>query len=105
MVSEREVPVCKTKQEGLLNSVTATGRQLGVVPAITHGLWQIRYIDGRSGALPEKLQGKYTGQKFAKEDIDNFVSSTWDVVAEALAKAEEKAAKKSKKVEPTEVAA
>lgn len=91
-----EVPVCKTKEEGLKYNVTSTGRQLGVVPAPTHGLWQVRYIDGRSGGLPEKLQGRYTGQKFAQEDITNFVNETWDVVAEVMAKAEAKAEAKAK---------
>jgi hypothetical protein len=86
----------------LKHNVTATGRQLGVVPAPIHGLWQIRYVDGRSGSIPEKLSGKYTGTRFAQEDLTDFISQTWDIVQEQI----DKSARKSKKQEvTTEVAA
>lgn len=76
------VPVCMTLAEGIRHGVTATGRQLGVLPAATHGLFKIQYIDGKSGALPEKLKGRYTGVKFAKIDLDAFIEETWKIAQE-----------------------
>ncbi len=93
-----EVPVCKNVKEGLAHGVTSTGRQLGIVPAKPHGLFKIQFIDGKPGSLPEKIQGRYTGQKFAKFDLDKFIEETWKIAAYL-------SPKKSKKVEQTEVAA
>lgn len=94
---EQEVPVARNLAEGLKYGLTSTGRQLGVVSSRVHGLFRIQYIDGKAGALPERLQGKYTGTKFAQHDLDNFITETWKIAAE-------KSPRKSK-VEQTEVAA
>lgn len=91
---ENDKIVATNKAEGLKHSITATGRQLGIVPAPQHGLFVIKYVDGKPGALPEKLQGRYTGVRFAKEHIDAFVAETWDLVADQLEKADAKKAKK-----------
>lgn len=82
-----EIPVCTTVEQGLAYSITATGRQLGVVSAEPHGLFKIKYIDGRSGSIPESMSGKYTGYKFAKADIDGFVRKTWQIASESTSKA------------------
>ncbi len=95
---DKEVPVAKNLQEGLKLGITSTGRQLGIIPARTHGLFRINYIDGKPGALPERLSGRYTGAKFAQEDLDSFITETWKIAAEH-------SPKKSKKLEQTEVAA
>jgi hypothetical protein len=79
---ENNVPVCRNVEEGLKHNVTSTGRQLGVVPAQTHGMFKVKYIDGRTGALPESLQGKYTGVKFAQHDISDFIRKTWALAEE-----------------------
>lgn len=92
--NELEVPVCKNVAEGLQHGVTSTGRQLGVVTTADHGLWRIRYIDGKPGNLPERLQGRYTGVKFAQFDLDTFVEETWRIAAE-------KTPKRTKVVEQT----
>lgn len=105
MASEVEVPVCKTKEEGLKHNVTSTGRMLGIVPSPTHGLFHIRYVDGRSGSVPDKLAGRYTGVRFAQEHLTDFVTQTWDIVAEQLEKSEAKARSKKSKEDLTEVAA
>lgn len=100
--NELETPVCTTMEEGIKHSVTATGRKLGVVPAQIHGLWRIAYVDGKSGSLPERLTGKYTGERFAKEHIDDFVQKTWLIAAEHTPKT---AKQKKTKQESESVAA
>jgi hypothetical protein len=89
-MAEIEVPVCSTLEEGLKYGVTSTGRQLGVVPTETHGMWRIRYIDGRTGSMPEKLQGKYTGVKHALHDLNDFITKTWLLAAENAPKSAKK---------------
>jgi len=61
---------------------TATGRKLGVVVDEQHGLFKVRYIDGKGGALPTRLQGRYTGVKFAMHDLTAFAAETFAIAAE-----------------------
>lgn len=98
MANEVEVPIAKNLKEGLAHGVTATGRQLGIVGAKIHGLYKIQYIDGRPGSLPEKLQGRYTGIKYAQLDLDRFIKETWDF-------AEENTPKRSRKQTTAEAVA
>lgn len=58
---------------------TATGRKLGVVADPQHGLFRVQYVDGKGGGLPTKLQGRYTGVKFAQIDLEAFVEQTHTV--------------------------
>jgi len=90
MANEREIPVAKNLEEGLEHGITATGRQLGIVSAKTHGLFKIQYIDGKAGTLPEKIQGRYTGIRFAKQDLDNFIRETWKIAEEHTKKSKYK---------------
>jgi hypothetical protein len=99
MANEVEVPVAKNVEEGLKYGVTATGRQLGIVSAKTHGLFKIQFIDGKPGTLPERLHGRYTGTRNAKLDLDNFIRETWKIADEHAKKS------RGKKAEQTEVAA
>jgi hypothetical protein len=61
---------------------TATGRKLGVINNEQHGLFRIAYVDGKGGALPESLQGRYTGVKFAEQALAAFVEQTHKIAAE-----------------------
>lgn len=91
---ENDKIIATNKQEGLKYSITSTGRQLGILPSPDKsGLYVIKYIDGKPGAIPERLQGRYTGIRFAKEHVDAFVGETWDLVADQLAKSEQKKSK------------
>lgn len=68
-----------TREYGLKNFVTPTGRQLGVgYWPVNESLLIIQYIDGKPGALPEKLQGKYTKRSLAESDILSFLTVFWD---------------------------
>jgi hypothetical protein len=61
---------------------TATGRVLAIVADEQHGLFKIAFNDGKGGALPSKLQGRYTGVKFAEHDLNRFVNETFKIAAD-----------------------
>lgn len=103
MANDNQIPVCTTLAEGLAFGVTSTGRRLGIINTPTHGLWRIAYIDGKGGALPERLQGRYTGTRFAQEDLDAFVTATWNIVTEKIEESKARKAK-VKKSEPEQPA-
>lgn len=59
---------------------TATSRRLGVIADEQHGLFRVTFVDGRGGSIPESLKGRFTGVRFAREALQDFVDRTFEEV-------------------------
>jgi hypothetical protein len=75
-----------TRDKAIPEYVLPTGRKLGIVPVRGSGHYQIAYVDGKPGSLPEKYAGRYTGQARAKRDLELFLNDLWDISDKATKK-------------------
>jgi hypothetical protein len=76
LISEDEV---LTREVGIRNNVLPTGRKLGVVPDRQHGLFWIRWIDGKQGGIPDEIASAWTSPARAQEAIQNYVTRFWNI--------------------------
>lgn len=70
-----------TKEYGIANNTTPTGRVLGFKKwEVNPSLYQICYVDGGQGQnLPEYLKdAMYTNPRLAEADIKVYVTQFWD---------------------------
>lgn len=68
-----------TREYGIANLVTPTGRSLGVAPwKVNPGLLQVVYTDSKPGSLPEELEGLFTKATVAETAIRAYVTRFWD---------------------------
>lgn len=80
-----------TRGEALKDLTTPTGRVLGVVMEQQYGLYRIGFVDGKGGALPEEISGKYTKGELARADLNNYLNEMWDTSDAAVEKSRLKA--------------
>lgn len=86
---ENEAPTVITREPSIADNVLPTGRRLGVVPVRNTAMYQINYVDGKGGELPDDYKGRFTSIRYAQNELSRFVASLWDV--------SDKAASRSKK--------
>lgn len=67
-----------TRETGMKEKITPTGRQLAVVPQKHGGMYLIQFSDGKGGNLPDNLKGMYTTKPRAFEALDNFLNEFWN---------------------------
>lgn len=81
------------RDQAMQDSVTPTGRQLGVVLEKQFGLYRVEYIDKKGGLLPSDLAGRYTKGAYARDAIQRYLKEQWDMNDAAVVKAARKAHK------------
>lgn len=67
-----------TRETGMQDKITPTGRQLGVVAQKHGSMYTIQFLDGKGGNLPDSLKGMYTTKPRAFEALDNFLNEFWN---------------------------
>lgn len=68
-----------TREIGLRDGITPTGRKLVPVPDPQRGMYWIRYADGKGGQLPAQVAGAYTGLTRAEVALKEFLEMFWDL--------------------------
>jgi hypothetical protein len=69
-----------TREDGIANFVTPTGRSLGVIKETYNpALLKIAYLDNKPGDLPDDLKGHYTKVQLAEADLRKYVATFWDM--------------------------
>lgn len=72
-----------TRETGILNWTTPTGRRVALFPWNANpSMLEIKWMNDKGepigGALPEKLQGKFTSRKAAEPYIHEYMTTFWD---------------------------
>lgn len=67
-----------TREEGLKDGITPTGRKIAVEPIKHSALYRIQFADGKGGLLPDNLRGMYTSRPRANEDLTKYLKDFWD---------------------------
>jgi hypothetical protein len=49
-------------------------------------MYEIKYIDGKQGELPDEYKGRFTGVQFAERQLKRLVNGFWDVSDKASKK-------------------
>ena len=70
---------------------TSNGKTIQATKLPQGALWKIEFKPG--GALPKTLQGMYTSQKLANDDIEKYLEARAAVEGEQAAKKEAKGGK------------
>jgi hypothetical protein len=69
-----------TREHGIENWITPTGRQLGLINEEWNpSMMRIAFVDGKPGALPDVLQGHFTKRKIAADLIEKYLKEFWDM--------------------------
>lgn len=68
-----------TREVGLRDFITPTGRKLDAVPDAQRSLFWIKFVDGKGGQLPQALAGSFTGKYRAEMAIREFITEFWDI--------------------------
>lgn len=71
-----------TRQESLDNLITATGRELAVIPVPGTSMFRIGFKDGKGGQLPESICGWYTSSHETERVARAFINRTFDIAEE-----------------------
>ena len=83
--------VVLTREYGIANYMTPTGRKLGIMPEEWNAtLLKIAFVDERPGDLPDRLKGHYTKRVLAERVLDAYIQEFWDTSDEVSAKAARK---------------
>lgn len=67
-----------TKEYGIANDTTPTGRVLGILPIVGGRLCEIKFADGKPGTLPPEVSGKFTSVRFARDTLTRYVTGFWE---------------------------
>lgn len=67
------------REAAIKDKLTPTGRKLGVVLEQDVALFRVEYTDGKGGALPGELTGKWTKAEWAAENIQRYLKQMWDM--------------------------
>lgn len=69
-----------TRENSIPNLITPTGRQLGVRAWPKNpGLYEVVYVDGKPGSLPDTLAGHhFTKKDIAIHHIKKYLTEFWD---------------------------
>lgn len=72
-----------TKETGIANWITPTGRKLSLFPWIANpSLLEVKWTNEKGepigGALPESLQGKFTSSRSAEPFVKLYVTEFWN---------------------------
>ena len=75
-----------TKEVGLKENITPTGRKLGValVPGTT--LYNIKYIDNKQGDVPQEYKGRFTSYFYAETALKKYIEQFWEMSEETSRK-------------------
>lgn len=68
-----------TSEKAIPLNILPTGRKVGYVPVRGLNMYELRYVDGKPGALPEECNGRFTSIKLAEQAIRNYVSGLWEI--------------------------
>jgi hypothetical protein len=68
-----------TRSTALPKNILPTGRQVGVVPVRGSKFYELSYVDGKPGTLPKEYQSRYTGIRYAENELKRFVTDFWDL--------------------------
>jgi len=78
-----------TREESIRQSIDALGKQWVIHRSRGHGLCYARPIPDRADAqIPVIMKGRWTKAILLQEQINNYVTKTWDIAAKAQATAE-----------------
>jgi hypothetical protein len=94
MGGDKETPMTDTltREFGLANYTTPTGRKLGVVTEeYNPALLKIVYTDSKPGDLPDNLKGYYTRRHLAHDALMKYITAFWDMSDEAAHASRKKA--------------
>jgi hypothetical protein len=75
-----------TRATSVPQNILPTGRQVGIKHTRGVGMYEIKYIDGKPGDLPDEYKGRYTGIQFAEKSIKRLVNTFWDISDKAAKK-------------------
>mgnify|MGYP000938657087 FL=1 len=69
-----------TREHGIRNWITQTGRQLGLVNEEWNpSLMRIAFVDGKPGDLPDLLKGHWTKRVIAEGVVNKYLTEFWDM--------------------------
>lgn len=88
-MAEAEMKEVLQRQPSIENGVLPTGRRVGVVPVRNRAMYQLAYVDGKGGELPDEYKSNFTSIAYAQKALFQFCNDLWDV--------SDKAASRSKK--------
>jgi hypothetical protein len=91
LILESKAKPAQNLVEGLEQSMTSTGRVVGIEPVRGSSMYRLVYKDIKPGSFPERYSGRYTSLKEAEYDLRSYIKDTWEI-AEAHNKSKNKVA-------------
>ena len=85
-MAESDLPQVISRQPSVEDGILPTGRQVGVVPVRNRAMYQLSYIDGKGGELPDEYKGMFTSLTYAYTALRRFCNDLWDVSDKAAAR-------------------
>lgn len=79
-----------TRDKAVPHGILPTGRKIGVIPVRGVTMYQIGYVDGKPGTIPDEYSSKFTSIVYAEREAHRFVSDFWDVSDKASSKPKNK---------------
>jgi len=75
-----------TKEKALPLNILPTGRKVGVAHVRGTGMYELKYVDGKGGEVPDEYKSRYTGTHYAMAAAKKFVKELWDISEKASKK-------------------
>jgi hypothetical protein len=68
-----------TREASVPKNILPTGRQVGIGHVRGIGMYEIKYVDGKPGELPDEYKSKFTGIMSAEKTLKRLVNAFWDI--------------------------
>lgn len=77
---KQEQPKVLNKVEAIPEGLTPTGRKLGVRHVRGFGMYEVAFVDGKGGEIPDELDSKFTSYERAQRYLESYLLRFWEKV-------------------------
>ena len=80
MADGDNLEILQDRDAAIKEGYTPFGRKLGSMMEEQYGLFRVVYVDGKGGALPDVISGKWTSGAACDRDLNIYLQRQWSLV-------------------------